>query len=129
MFENSRTVTSFSVDDIPAAVKFYGGTLGLEYTEESGILWLHRADGILIYPKPDHLPASYTVLNFVVDDIDEAVDTLLDRGVRLLRYEGLGLDEKGVVRNPDRDIAWFADPAGNVHSVSRPTVPLPRGAS
>jgi len=127
VFENTRTVTSFSVDDVPAAAEFYGGTLGLEDTEESGILWLHRADGILIYPKPDHVPASYTVRNFVVDDIDEAVDTPLDRGVRLLRYEGLGLDKKGIVRYPDGDITWFADPAGNVHSVSRPRTP--RGAS
>jgi len=110
MFENTRTVTSFSVDDIPAAARFYGGTLGVKCSEESGILWLHLADGILIYPKPDHIPASYTVLNFVVEDIDDAVDELIGRGVRLLRYDGLGLDEKGVVRAPDRDIAWFTDP-------------------
>jgi catechol 2,3-dioxygenase-like lactoylglutathione lyase family enzyme len=131
MFEHTKTVTSFAVDDVPAAVRFYGETLGLKFSAGSGVLWLHLPDGhdTLIYPKPDHIPASYTVLNFEVEDVDEAVDELVTRSVRLLRYDDLGADEKGVVRGPDRDIAWFADPAGNVHSVFRPKTPSPQEAS
>lgn len=125
MFEPTSTLTSFSVDDIPAAVTFYGDTLGLKVTAAQGVLFLHQPDGhdTLVYPKPDHIPATYTALNFIVDD---AVEELRTRGVRLLRYDDLGADDKGVVRHPDRDIAWFADPAGNIHSVARLSTPLPQ---
>ena len=128
MFEPSQTLTSFAVDDIPTAVTFYGDTLGLKVTATQGVLILHHADGhdTLVYPKPDHIPATFTVLNFVVDDVDAAIDELRARGVRLLRYDDLGADDTGVVRHPDRDIAWFADPAGNVHSVARLKTPLPQ---
>jgi catechol 2,3-dioxygenase-like lactoylglutathione lyase family enzyme len=132
MFEYTRALTSFSVDDVPKAQAFYGETLGLKSTGQDGVLVLHLADGndTLVYPKPDHIPASYTVLNFVVEDIDEAVDRLGARGVRFLRYDEHRTDDKGVVRSPDRDIAWFADPAGNVHSVVQMKAPLPvAGAS
>ena len=74
-------------------------------------------NGILVYPKPDHVPATFTLLNFVVSDIDKAVDTLSEAGVPFLRYDNLGTDPKGIVRGPDREIAWFIDPAGNNHSV------------
>jgi catechol 2,3-dioxygenase-like lactoylglutathione lyase family enzyme len=128
MFEPTQTLTSFAVDDIPAAVTFYGETLGLKVTAAQGVLLLHHPDGhaTLVYPKPDHIPASYTVLNFVVDDVDDAVDELRARDVRLLRYDDLGADDKGIVRHPDRDIAWFPDPAGNIHSVARLKTPLPQ---
>ena len=128
MFEPTQTLTSFAVDDMPAAVTFYGETLGLKVTAAQGVLFLHHPDGhdTLVYPKPDHIPASYTVLNFVVDDVDAAVGELRNRGVRLLRYNDLGVDDAGIVRHPDRDIAWFADPAGNIHSVGRLKTPLPQ---
>lgn len=131
MFEPTKTLTSFAVDDAPAAEAFYRETLGLKVSTESGVVFLHHPDGheTLVYPKVDHIPATYTVLNFLVDDVDEAVDALRDRGVRLLRYDDLGADEKGVVRHPARDIAWFADPAGNIHSVARLRTPLPQAGS
>jgi catechol 2,3-dioxygenase-like lactoylglutathione lyase family enzyme len=131
MLAHTKTLTSFAVDDIPAAVSFYGDTLGLRCTPTSGVLFLHHPDGhdTLVYPKPDHIPASYTVLNFVVEDVDDAIDELLARGVRLLRYDAPGVDDKGVVRGPDRDIAWFADPAGNIHAVARLKTALPEVAS
>ncbi len=121
MLEESTVRTSFSVDDVDRAEEFYGGTLGLEVSGEAGVLWLHLAGGndVLLYPKPDHVPATFTVLNFVVEDIDEAVDGLSARGVRFLRYDEYGADDKGIVRRPERDIAWFTDPAGNNHSVVR----------
>jgi catechol 2,3-dioxygenase-like lactoylglutathione lyase family enzyme len=127
MFEPTQTLTSFAVDDVQAAVTFYGETLGLKITAGPDVLLVHHPDGhdTLVYPKPDHIPASYTVLNFLVDDDDAAVDELRTRGVRLLRYDDLGTDDKGIVRHPDRDIAWFADPAGNIHSVARLKTPLP----
>jgi catechol 2,3-dioxygenase-like lactoylglutathione lyase family enzyme len=132
MFEYIRVLTSFSVDDVPKAQKFYGETLGLTVSEESGALLLHLTGGgdTLIYPKPDHIPASYTLLNFVVADIDRAVDQLIARGARFLRYDEFGADDKGIVRGPDREIAWFSDPAGNIHSVAQLRTPLPvRGDS
>jgi catechol 2,3-dioxygenase-like lactoylglutathione lyase family enzyme len=124
MFEHTTAITSFSVDDIATAERFYADTLGLKAARESDqdatVLWLRLVDGhnVLIYPKPDHIPASYTVLNFAVDDIDRAVDQLTSRGVRLLRFDEFGTDERGILRTEARDIAWFADPAGNVHSVA-----------
>jgi predicted enzyme related to lactoylglutathione lyase len=107
------------VDDTTAASKFYGETLGLRVSEEGGPLMLHLAGDhrILIYPKPDHSPASFTVLNFPVDEIDQAVDELSARGVPILRYEGFATDDKGIYRSEGRLIAWFTDPAGNVLSV------------
>jgi catechol 2,3-dioxygenase-like lactoylglutathione lyase family enzyme len=110
------------VPDIDAARRFYGETLGVETSIESGILTLHIAGGrdIIVYPKPDHEPAAYTILNFPVDDIDAAVDALTERGVEFERYEGFPQDEKGVMRGQGPDIAWFKDPAGNVLSVIKP---------
>jgi catechol 2,3-dioxygenase-like lactoylglutathione lyase family enzyme len=120
MFRDAKAFSGFSVDDIPRAKEFYGGTLGLDVTESNGMLELHIAGGtvILVYPKDDHAPATFTILNFPVDDIDGAVDALGERGVRFERYEGeLGTDEKGVFRQQGPNIAWFKDPAGNVLSV------------
>jgi catechol 2,3-dioxygenase-like lactoylglutathione lyase family enzyme len=121
MFENTKAFSGFSVNDIPAAKRFYGETLGLEVSEEHGMLQLHIAGerNILVYPKEDHTPATYTILNFPVDDIDAAVDQLAARGVRLERYDAT--DEKGIMRGIRQglgpDIAWFRDPAGNILSV------------
>lgn len=118
MFEHTKAFNGFSVDDIPAAKQFYGETLGLRVTEENGMLRLHIAGDrdTLIYPKgEDHTPATYTILNFPVDDIESAVEQLTARGVRLERYEGL--DEKGINRRGGPPIAWFKDPAGNILSV------------
>lgn len=130
MFENTEAVFSFSVDDVREAQNFYEQKLGLKTSLEPGdddyaVLWLHLAGGsnVLVYPKPDHIPASFTLLNFVVEDIDDVVDQLISLGVRLLRYDQFGADEKGIVRGPDRDMAWFSDPAGNNHSIARPKTP------
>jgi catechol 2,3-dioxygenase-like lactoylglutathione lyase family enzyme len=120
MFAKSKAYSGFSVNDIDAARTFYGETLGLEVSEENGMLTLHIADGgnILVYPKPDHTPASFTILNFPVEDIDGAVTELTKSGVSFERYEGLEQDEKGVARGPyGPPIAWFRDPAGNILSV------------
>ena len=119
MFENTKAFSGFSVDDVPKAKKFYGETLGLRVSEEYGMLTLHIAGerDILVYPKPDHTPASYTILNFPVDDIDEAVDELAERGVRFARYDDSAQDEKGIYRGGGPLIAWFKDPAANVLSV------------
>jgi predicted enzyme related to lactoylglutathione lyase len=121
MFENTKAFGSFAVKDISAAKKFYGEALGLRVseTDEPGVLTLNIAGGsdILIYDKPDHTPATFTVLNFPVDDIDDAVDELAKRGIQLERYEGFEHDEKGVVRGPGPGIAWFTDPSGNILSV------------
>jgi catechol 2,3-dioxygenase-like lactoylglutathione lyase family enzyme len=119
MFANTKAFSGFAVDDIPKARQFYGDTLGLKTSEEHGLLTLHLAGDrpTLVYPKPDHVPATYTVLNFPVDDIDEAVDQLAARGVRFERYDGFDQDEKGVFRAEGPYIAWFKDPAGNVLSV------------
>ncbi len=104
---------------MPKAKTFYSETLGLRVSEEYGMLSLHIAGewDILVYPKPDHTPASFTILNFPVDDIDKAVDQLAERGVRFERYDGFEMDEKGIFRGGDPLIAWFKDPAGNVLSV------------
>lgn len=122
MFEDTHAFSSFSVDDMQKARQFYEGVLGLEVSDDPdmGILMLHIATGadIVVYPKgKDHQPANFTILNFAVDNIDEAVDELARRGVRFEQYEGeLETDEKGIYRgNPL--IAWFKDPAGNILSV------------
>jgi catechol 2,3-dioxygenase-like lactoylglutathione lyase family enzyme len=119
MFENTRAFSGFSVDDVPEARKFYGGTLGLRVSEEYGMLSLHIAGerDILVYPKPDHTPATFTILNFPVDDIEKTVDELAERGVRFERYDDSNTDEKGIYRGQGPLIAWFKDPAGNILSV------------
>jgi catechol 2,3-dioxygenase-like lactoylglutathione lyase family enzyme len=119
MFENTRAFSGFSVDDVPEARQFYGETLGLRVSEEYGMLSLHIAGerDILVYPKPDHTPATFTILNFPVDDIEKAVDELAERGVRFERYDDSNTDEKGIYRGQGPLIAWFKDPAGNILSV------------
>jgi catechol 2,3-dioxygenase-like lactoylglutathione lyase family enzyme len=119
MLGSAKAYGGFSVDDIPAAKRFYGETLGLEVSEKNGMLTLHISGGgnILVYPKPDHAPATFTILNFPVEDIDAAVDELTERGVRFERYEGTQQDERGIHREFGPPIAWFTDPAGNVLSV------------
>ncbi len=119
MFGDTKAFSGFAVDDIAAARRFYGETLGLRVSEENGMLTLHIAGDrdILVYPKPDHTPATYTILNFPVDDVDRAVDELTARGVRFLQYDNPKTDEKGVFRGGGPLIAWFTDPAGNVLSV------------
>jgi len=119
MFENTKAFSGFSVNDLEAAKKFYGEALGLKTSEQYGLLTLHLAGGrdTLVYPKPDHAPATYTILNFAVDDIDAAVDELVSRGVELEKYDGLGQDDKGINRAGGPYIAWFKDPAGNILAV------------
>jgi catechol 2,3-dioxygenase-like lactoylglutathione lyase family enzyme len=119
MLEHSKAFSGFSVDDIPKAKEFYSQTLGLRVSEQNGMLELHIEGDrdTLVYPKPDHTPATYTILNFPVDDIDKAVDELAARGVRFERYEGAEQDEKGIHRGEGPAIAWFKDPAGNILSV------------
>ena len=119
MFGNTKAFSGFAVDDLQAAQKFYGETLGLNTSEQYGLLTLHLAGGrdTLVYPKSDHVPATYTILNFQVDDIDAAVDELVSRGVQFERYEGMGQDGKGINRAGGPYIAWFKDPAGNILSV------------
>ena len=120
MFKDAKAFSGFSVNDIQKAKEFYGQTLGLEISEAHGLLKLHLAGGttVLIYPKPNHTPATFTILNFPVDNIEEAVDRLTKSGVRFERYEGdLKTDEKGVFRGGGPLIAWFKDPAGNILSV------------
>ena len=119
MFANTKVFSGFAVDDVEKARAFYGDTLGLKTSEENGLLTLHIAGDrpTLVYPKPGHSAADYTILNFPVDDIDEAVDELTSRGVQFERYEGFDQDEKGIARGPGPSIAWFKDPAGNVLAV------------
>lgn len=121
MFKNTKAFSGFSVNDLQQAEAFYGQTLGLEITqEEMGVLTLHISGGtsILIYPKPDHTPATFTVLNFPVDDVEKAVDELTKRGVVFEHYEGdIQTDEKGIARGQGPTMAWFTDPAGNILSV------------
>lgn len=119
MLGNSKAFSGFAVDDIEKARHFYTETLGLDVAEEHGMLHLRVAGGapVLVYPKPGHTPASFTVLNFPVDDIDAAVDALTGRGVRFERYPGMDADDKGIFRAGGPYIAWFTDPAGNIFSV------------
>jgi catechol 2,3-dioxygenase-like lactoylglutathione lyase family enzyme len=120
MLRQSPAFSGFSSNDIPAAKKFYGETLGLDVSEEHGMLTLKLGGGhaAIVYPKDDHQPATYTALNFPVDDIDAAVDWLAERGVALERYGGdSGQDPRGIVRDWGPPIAWFKDPAGNILSV------------
>jgi catechol 2,3-dioxygenase-like lactoylglutathione lyase family enzyme len=121
MLATSKAYSGFAVDDVEKAVDFYRDTLGLDVSEEHGQVNLRLAGGrdTLIYPKPDFTPATYTILNFPVDDIDQAVDQLTERGVRFERYDGFEQDEKGIARalGGGPDIAWFKDPAGNILAV------------
>jgi predicted enzyme related to lactoylglutathione lyase len=120
MFKNTKAFSGFSVDDIQTAKKFYGETLGLEVSENHGLLSLHLAGGatVLIYPKPNHAAATFTILNFPVDNIEEAVDQLTKKGVQFERYAGdIKTDGKGIFRGGGPLIAWFKDPAGNILSV------------
>jgi catechol 2,3-dioxygenase-like lactoylglutathione lyase family enzyme len=123
MFGTTKAFSGFSVNDIEAARTFYGDTLGLRVSEEHGMLILHIAGDrdILVYPKQDHTPATFTILNFPVDDIEAAVDELSRRGVRFERYDHLKADDKGIFRGGGPLIAWFTDPAGNVLSVLQET--------
>ena len=126
MFTNTKAYSGFAVDDLQKAQEFYGETLGLKTTvldEENGLMSLELAGDrpTLVYRKPDFTPATYTILNFPVDDIDEAVDGLAARGVRFERYDAFEQDEKGIARGNGPQIAWFKDPAGNVLSVLQDT--------
>jgi len=119
MLGESKAFSGFAVDDIEAARGFYGDVLGLTVTEENGMLTLQLAGDrpTLVYPKDDHQPATYTILNFPVDDIDAAAEGLMERGVAFEIYEGAPQDEKGVMREYGPPIAWFRDPAGNILSI------------
>jgi catechol 2,3-dioxygenase-like lactoylglutathione lyase family enzyme len=122
MFKDTKAFSGFSVNDLAAAKEFYSRILGLDVDEipEGLVLKIAGGNGIFIYPKENHTPATYTILNFPVDDIDEAVDELTAKGVVFEQYEDI-TDEKGVARGASRnqgpDIAWFKDPAGNILSV------------
>ncbi|MFD9130685.1 VOC family protein, partial [Kitasatospora sp. NPDC059571] len=119
VLRTSKAFSGFAVNDLRKAKDFYAGTLGLEVTEEHGMLQLHLGSGarVLVYPKDDHVPATFTVLNFPVADVEQAVDALVASGVEMRRYPGFDADEKGILRGPGPRIAWFTDPAGNVLSV------------
>jgi predicted enzyme related to lactoylglutathione lyase len=124
MLKNAKTFSSFSVDDLEEARKFYGKTLGLkvEDAKEMEILWLHlEGSKIMVYPKPNHEPATFTVLNFVVDDVEKTVDSLTEKGIKFEQYDmkWIKTDEKGISHGGDKGptIAWFKDPAGNIISV------------
>lgn len=122
MLESSKAYSGFAVDDPQKAQEFYGETLGLKASfvdEENGLLQIDLAGDrpVLIYPKPDFTPATYTILNFPVEDVEKAVDELAAKGVSFQRYDGFDQDEKGIARGNGPDIAWFKDPAGNVLSV------------
>ncbi|MDX6444891.1 MAG: hypothetical protein QOH71_1965 [Blastocatellia bacterium] len=122
MFKNTQAFSSFSVDDLQRAKDFYAGTLELDVSEMPEGLALNIAGGgrVFLYPKPNHAPASFTVLNFPVDDIEQAVDELTTRGVSFEKYEGaIETDSKGIHRSDEGPaaIAWFKDPAGNILSV------------
>ena len=122
MLAESKAFSGFAVGDLEEARRFYGETLGLPTTvldEQNGLMTLHLAGGrdTLVYRKPDFAPATYTILNFPVGDVEQAVDELAARGVRFERYEGFDQDEKGISRGGGPAIAWFKDPAGNILSV------------
>jgi catechol 2,3-dioxygenase-like lactoylglutathione lyase family enzyme len=121
MLANSEAFSGFAVPDLAKAKQFYGGTLGLNVSgqPEDGALTLELAGGrnVLVYIKPDHTPATYTILNFPVEDVEGTVDALAARGVAFEKYEGFEQDEKGIFRGEGPLIAWFRDPAGNVLSI------------
>lgn len=120
IFKAAKSFSSFSVNDLRKAKEFYGQTLGLDVTETPEGLDLQTDDNtVFLYPKPNHTPASFTVLNFQVDDINEAIDELTSLGVILEHYNlpDMKTDSRGIFRAPDHQIAWFKDPAGNILSV------------
>lgn len=119
MFDNSNAFSGFAVKDVDEAEQFYRETLGLRVTKEHGLLRLHLGTGatVLAYPKPDHVPAGYTMLNFPVADVEGAVDELTGRGITFLQYDGFDQDAKGIFHGGGPLIAWFTDPSGNVMSV------------
>ncbi len=122
MFANTKATSGFAVDDVEAAKRFYGETLGLgttDLSEEFGLISIQLAGGrdVLVYRKDDFTPATYTILNFEVDDVDAAVDEMAAQGVSFERYDGFDQDEKGIARGPGPQVAWFKDPAGNILSV------------
>ncbi len=121
MFKDTKAFSGFAVNDPQKAKEFYAQTLGLDVSEANGLLTLHIAGGtrILMYPKENHIPASFTILNFPVANIEHAVDELTSRGVRFESYNegGLVTDERGIFRGGGPKIAWFKDPAGNLLSV------------
>ena len=119
MLQTRSAFSSFSVNDLKRAKDFYAQTLGLKVNESEMGLEIHPGDtDVFIYPKPNHTPASFTVLNFLVDDIDQAVDELQQNGVRFEQYDGeIKTNEKGIHHNGGPTIAWFKDPAGNILSV------------
>ena len=121
MLANAKAFSGFAVDDLEKARKFYGETLGLKTSmqNEGNLLSLHLAGDrdTLVYEKPDFTPATYTILNFSVDDVEKTVDELARRGVAFERYDGIEQDDKGIARGMGPDIAWFKDPAGNILSV------------
>ena len=122
VLKDSKAFSGISTDDIPAARAFYEGTLGLDVSDEHGMLVIHLAgneNNLLVYPKDDHVPATFTILNFPVDDVPATVDALTERGVTFERYPGTETetDPNGVFRGGGPLIAWFKDPAGNVLSV------------
>jgi catechol 2,3-dioxygenase-like lactoylglutathione lyase family enzyme len=124
MLENSKAFSGFAVDDIDKAKQFYGEALGVGVSEQGDLLRLQLGGGteVIVYPKADYTPATYTILNFPVDDIEEAVDDLVARGVVFERYPGFDQDDKGIAREtPGPAIAWFKDPAGNILSVLQET--------
>jgi catechol 2,3-dioxygenase-like lactoylglutathione lyase family enzyme len=118
MLKDSKAFSGFSVDDVPRAKEFYGETLGIDVGEENGLLHLRTGGGntVLVYPKDNHVPAEYTVLNFPVDDVEATVRELTARGIVFERYVD-EQDELGINRGPGPLIAWFKDPAGNVLSI------------
>jgi catechol 2,3-dioxygenase-like lactoylglutathione lyase family enzyme len=121
MLADTRAFSGFAVDDLDKAERFYGETLGLRVSREEpmGFLVLHLAGDrdTMVYPKPDFVPATYTILNFSVPDVEAAVDGLTERGVEFERYDGFEQDDKGIARGEGPNIAWFKDPAGNVLAV------------
>jgi catechol 2,3-dioxygenase-like lactoylglutathione lyase family enzyme len=122
MVDSSRAFSSYSVDDLDAAEAFYGTTLGLDVTRPPEGLGITLGTGgqVFLYPKDDHQPATFTVLNFMVDDLAAAVDELTGQGITMARYDGFDHDERGIVAGGDGPhIAWFTDPAGNVLSVTQ----------
>jgi predicted enzyme related to lactoylglutathione lyase len=123
MLHDSKAFSGFSTNDLAATRQFYAESLGLDVTEEGGMLTLHLNGGgtVMIYPKETHQPATFTVLNFPVSDIDAIVDDLIAKGMTMARYDGMNQDEKGIMRGSQvqmgPDIAWFTDPGGNIIAV------------
>jgi catechol 2,3-dioxygenase-like lactoylglutathione lyase family enzyme len=120
MLKDSKAFSGFAADDLQRARQFYGETLGLKVSEVPAGLELELGSGstVFVYPKPDHTPATFTILNFPVENIEQAVDELTAAGVRFERYEGMESDDKGIFRGGEGPkIAWFKDPAGNILSV------------